>query len=117
MQPGENSPESNKENRTQQDPVHAGMTGKRQAENLPGSEKQPPKLKTPNPPMTWCRARSLKIKTAVATRMTPTNLFLEVKAILVVRSLQGPGLEGDQGLLVFWVFSLNFSNSRGDNLL
>ena len=32
----------NKENRTQQDPVHAGMTGKRQAENLPGSEKATP---------------------------------------------------------------------------
>lgn len=42
MQPGENSPESNKENTTQQDPDKAGMTGKRQAENLPGSEKATP---------------------------------------------------------------------------
>ena len=49
MQPGENNPESNKENTAQQDPVNAGMAGKRQTaddnkeqdadENLPDPEK------------------------------------------------------------------------------
>ena len=57
MQPGENSPASNKENISQQDPVNKGMAGKRQAaddnkeqhadEKLPDPEKTIPETEDP----------------------------------------------------------------------